>query len=1008
MVSASRQEAADELFYDDVVRDYVDDPRYVHRAWLEAEVLERLGDPSCRYVLLVGEPGAGKSGVMAGLAARHPDWLRYFIRRDSTTPLSGGDAVSLLLRIGHQLAARRPELFDPQRLEVVVTQRVAAAAEGATVVGVRIEDLAVSPFHRTAIRVEQHVQDLGGRLVGLDVAHATVEPRLLTEDNLQYLGLLDPAAVLAAADPDARVVVLVDAVDEAIRFRGGMSVLDWLERSPELPPNVRVVLSSRPHPRLRTLQGVRADRLQLIDLQENTQAVAADTRTFADGLLAVPELAARLVDPRATALRVADASEGNFAYLRAWERGLTGAVTDGNDALLDRLLNLNVLPSGLGALYAVFLRNARAEIEGLGSLDVERPRGPDDEVTSAWEGAGQRVVAVLAVAQAPLTVEQVMRLGSIRVWRSGADSVVQRLRPLLDEVQTAWQFFHPSVAEFLTGEAEREAPDLYVQGAEWHRRVVRAYRGGAADWAAVDWAEVDDYGLLHVADHLGELDPEGQEQTIALVNTGLRAAARRRFLTDLPFKQLVETALTRVDQREPAEALANVLFLDIVRSHLLHSGHRLAPAVFGLMARVGRFAEAQARIELLPPGEYRFAAMQALVACTPAERRYLLGAHDGADLLVAAATEVPVVDTTMFPGVRRRDAIGMAAVALAPHDLDRALQLAEDAEPEWEPRGVRDRVLLTAARARPSSEAVDLVERMAEGRAAAAAELACRAGPQERERLLALAERDAGQGLPKHRVNALAWLVVAWRPREAERAAIFAAALREAVEEAEAWDSLAAVETVKDADPELAVDLLERLAGRDSSGSWSRTKAVRLLAELHRPEKSRALAERVLADERARNWFGPADAIAELAVAVDALDRRWARLLADEAEQLIGTAAAANTDSYETRIDLTLGGVARAFRTWAPERALRNARLMGGTWISGGTWDSFDGRLSALACLGIDASPTDPALARLLLEECAPAEEPGTVVGGCIHGSSTEACSGPPKRRRPTRRPCPG
>ena len=54
---------------------------------------ERLDKPGCRYVVVVGEPGAGKSGVMAGLAARHCDWMRYFIRRDSITPLSGGDAV---------------------------------------------------------------------------------------------------------------------------------------------------------------------------------------------------------------------------------------------------------------------------------------------------------------------------------------------------------------------------------------------------------------------------------------------------------------------------------------------------------------------------------------------------------------------------------------------------------------------------------------------------------------------------------------------------------------------------------------------------------------------------------------------------------------------------------------------------------------------------------------------------------------------------------------------------
>ena len=160
----------EQLFYENLIAGYVQAEGYVHREWLEEAILDRLAQPQCRYVLLTAEPGAGKTGVMASLADRHRQWLRYFIRRDSTTPLSEGDAVSALIRIGHQFAARQPALFDPQRLEVVVSQRVAQAGAESSVVGVRIQDLRVSPFHRTAIRVEQQVGELDGRLVGLEVS----------------------------------------------------------------------------------------------------------------------------------------------------------------------------------------------------------------------------------------------------------------------------------------------------------------------------------------------------------------------------------------------------------------------------------------------------------------------------------------------------------------------------------------------------------------------------------------------------------------------------------------------------------------------------------------------------------------------------------------------------------------------------------------------------------------------------------------------------------------------
>lgn len=55
--------------------------------------------------------------------------------------------------LGHQLASRQPALFKPKRLEIVVQQRVDSIAAGGQVTGLRIDDLAVSPFYQTALRV---------------------------------------------------------------------------------------------------------------------------------------------------------------------------------------------------------------------------------------------------------------------------------------------------------------------------------------------------------------------------------------------------------------------------------------------------------------------------------------------------------------------------------------------------------------------------------------------------------------------------------------------------------------------------------------------------------------------------------------------------------------------------------------------------------------------------------------------------------------------------------------
>jgi hypothetical protein len=68
-----------DLFNEALIRSYVDSPRFLERAWLWQRVQTALSQPNCRFVLLTAEPGAGKSGFVAWVADKHPNWPRYFI-----------------------------------------------------------------------------------------------------------------------------------------------------------------------------------------------------------------------------------------------------------------------------------------------------------------------------------------------------------------------------------------------------------------------------------------------------------------------------------------------------------------------------------------------------------------------------------------------------------------------------------------------------------------------------------------------------------------------------------------------------------------------------------------------------------------------------------------------------------------------------------------------------------------------------------------------------------------
>ncbi len=991
-----------DLFFEEVVSSFVDEPDFVRRQWLNDQIVAALEKSDCRYLLLTGETGAGKTGVAASLARQHPDWLRYFIRRNSWTPLSGSDIRSFLLSLGNQLATRRPSLFQPANLEIVVNQRIGVLSSTGQVVGIQIDDLQVSPFFQTALRVTQQIGEVRGQLTGIAVKATQVEPRLRDPDNLQYLALLDPAKVLLAEAPNALIVVLVDGLDEIAAER---SLLDWLANSPELPSNVRFVLTSRPHASLHLLMSRRAKSLTHLQIEPGNTQVRRDLTAYVSRVVAEASFTKALASGGVTAIEFVrqsvEKSDGNFAYLVAYCRALREAVKRKDMAACFHLLRFADLPSGLSDLYGFFLDLLKRDIEQLGVLEVQASLSTTDRAVPAWGGVGQAILGVLAVAREPLTVEQIARFGDIRVWPRHLHNVVARLTQFLDQEAGGYRLFHTSFAEFLTTPTTRERrPSSAIDPSEWNERIVRSYRRDAPRWAEVEWSSVDRYGLLHIADHLAALGSPTANEVVELVNSGVRRAMLSLFKTDNQFQRTIDQALKQtMTNSNLSESLPTVVGLSIVRTGIQEQGRQVTPAVLGLLARLGKIDTALEYLGIMGPSMQRFQGLRQVRLHAPPTDLNRVGALADMDRLVQYALDIRPGRPFMS---ERRDALRIAAVELAPQDLTQALRLADLCE-EGDKTEVHDAVFAVAAQHASLTSAGETIRQMGSNRAAAYIEAAQRAPgtrghKYERRRLLEQAEaemkRDTSQAIP----SLLARLTVVWAPLDQTRAlaslndllAMVGLPANEVTPETlsddgtmedsafsqprgELSELVAVAEVLRTYKPLIAKVLLEHVSRTpvDFSSRDVLLHAAELWAAWGEYRMCLQAVNRLLAFERRLGWFGPAKEITRLATLLVPFDRVTATSLVDEAFSMIEAAFDPHETLKQDQINSALSGMVMSLLPWDTEHALKAARWITYTrWIEGSSEVSADNRPDALALIGLSVADTHPAHAQDLLDEC--------------------------------------
>jgi hypothetical protein len=372
------------------------------------------------------------------------------------------------------------------------------------------------------------------------------------------MALYDPADALTRIRPDELVVILIDALDEQFGQAYEGSILQWLEDAPELPDNVRIVLTSRPaDAALATFRARQRPWLREIAINPNAESVQRDVRRmakwFAEKEYVTDALEDHDLEPGVFIDTVVGKAKGNFQYLSAVLREIDRSLEAGDAELVGRLLRAEEIPETLEELYAYFLRLIRSQLEGCG-VPIPATESEDVRFLPAWQGLYQPMLGILAVGKSGLTLEQIRELGQIPAlyhWLSGAR---ERLYQFLDPEDERLRLYHSTFPEFLTGPETRIThPDCYLPPKEWHRTIATHILATYGH----DWLACDDYGLNFLVQHM--LEAEMTERLETVFTDEFMNARLARTGWHMPFID----DLMRVEARFPPEEMVD-LYLGVV------------------------------------------------------------------------------------------------------------------------------------------------------------------------------------------------------------------------------------------------------------------------------------------------------------------------------------------------------------------------------------------------------------------------------------------------------------
>jgi hypothetical protein len=513
-----------------------------------------------RFLLITGEPGSGKTAIAARLV--------QFSRGGVPAPNTCLEFRSGFLTASHFCAAKAGDWIDPSSFARSISLQLAGHYPEFAQALINVDDRSVN------IQVVQNVTNSGAVTgVILDLNLTGMNPQASFNAVVAK-----PIAELFQSGFDSPITILVDGLDEALTYKGEITIIKLLASLDQLPAKVRFILTSRPESGVEN-EFPMVDNFNLSD-EEHYEDNDHDMQTFVRKKLAGTALE-RFAD------EIARKADRNFQYVTFLLRSLPSAGP----------VSIKDLPSGLDALYSDWLRRLIA--------------------VGSWRNEYSPVMGLLSVAYESMTERQLRNYSGLK--ESEISYRLLYLRQFVEETAQGYHLYHQSMVDFLKL-PELKIPgrklknEFYLPRAEWHASLATYYFSNGTPF----WPSWDSYGFRYTAAHLAEAareEPNGNRHALVqrLVNLVASPDYRQRHLKELGD---VPALLRDHDEAVRCAALDHEGVQTLVAAALALNAFReqeLRPNALFELASKGQIEQAIRRLELFDVDEDWVRAAQLII-----------------------------------------------------------------------------------------------------------------------------------------------------------------------------------------------------------------------------------------------------------------------------------------------------------------------------------------------------------------------------------------------------------